>query len=186
MQPLSLLISRSDALPKSWRELIGQQDHVKGPHVYKTKNNNNKKPLVTTYWPTSGWVTEKIHYFSFSSNFAIDVFISTRESIFVISNGNDTNKETNQPTNRRTNEQIAKNKNKKKTKKKTRAKDNCKLFTRSKALHILSRQTFSDSHLRRQVFYWQRLSSFFVFRPDSVPLSHQITWMVWSSSCAAY
>ena len=115
MQPLSLLISRSDALPKSWRELIGQQDHVKGPHVYKTKNNNNKKPLVTTYWPTSGWVTEKIHYFSFSSNFAIDVFISTRESIFVISNGNDTNKETNQPTNRRTNEQIAKKKNKKTT-----------------------------------------------------------------------
>ena len=111
MQPLSLLISRSDALPKSWRELIGQQDHVKGPHVNKTKNNNNKKPLVTTYWPTSGWVTEKIHYFSFSSNFAIDVFISTRESI------NDTNKETNQPTNRRTNEQIAK-KNKTKQNKK--------------------------------------------------------------------
>ena len=110
MQPLSLLISRSDALPKSWRELIGQQDHVKGPHVNKTKNNNNKKPLVTTYWPTSGWVTEKIHYFSFSSNFAIDVFISTRESI------NDTNKETNQPTNRRTNEQIAKKKKQNKKK----------------------------------------------------------------------
>ena len=120
MQPLSLLISRSDALPKNWRELIGQQDHVKGPHVKKTKNNNNKKPLVTTYWPTSAWVTEKIHYFSFSSNFAIDVFISTRESIFVISNGNDTNKETNQPTNRRTNEQIAKKKqNKKKNARKT-------------------------------------------------------------------
>ena len=136
MQPLSLLISRSDALPKSWRELIGQQDHVKGPHVNKTKNNNNKKPLVTTYWPTSGWVTEKIHYFSFSSNFAIDVFISTRESIFVISNGNDTNKETNQPTNRRTNEQIAKKKTKKQKQKKKHARKTTVNYLREAKLYI--------------------------------------------------
>ena len=129
MQPLSLLISRSDALPKSWRELIGQQDHVKGPHVNKTKNNNNKKPLVTTYWPTSGWVTEKIHYFSFSSNFAIDVFISTRESIFVISNGNDTNKRANS-------EKKKQKKKTKKNKKKKHARKTTVNYLREAKLYI--------------------------------------------------
>ena len=92
------------------------------------KTNKQTNTLVTTYWPTSGWLRRK---------FIISVFLQLLLLLLLFPPVSQSSlhqmatTQTKRQTNRRTNKQITK-------KKKTRIKDNCKIFTRRKALDTLS------------------------------------------------
>ena len=95
----------------------------------KQKTNKQKNTLVTTYWPTSGWLRRKLIISVFLQLLLLLLLFPpvSQSSLYQMATT-----QTKRQTNRRTNKQITKKK------KKTRIKDNCKIFTRRKALDTLS------------------------------------------------
>ena len=96
-------------------------------YTCKKKKQTNKQ----TYWPTSGWLRRKFIISVFPQLLLLLLFFPpvSQSSLYQMATT-----QTKRQTNRRTSKQITK----KKTKTKTRIKDNCKIFTRRKALDTLS------------------------------------------------